>query len=146
MNCPFCDLTGAGIIKETNFCYVKLSNPRLMSGHLLIIPKRHVEKLSELSNEELKELIALTIEFQEKILKNLASGCDIAEHYRPFQKQDRLKVNHLHIHLHPRELFDELYKKCQVFEKEVFNDLPPEEIEKMLKIFLDTSSIPHPEK
>ena len=43
------------------------SNPRLMEGHLLVIPKRHVEKLSELNEEERKELFDTVIEYQEKI-------------------------------------------------------------------------------
>jgi len=77
----------------------------------------------------------MIIEFQEKILSKVASGCDIRQNYRPFQKQDSLKINHLHIHLQPRELFDELYKNSQVFEKDVFKDLQLEELDKMLKIF-----------
>ncbi len=135
MDCPFCNLNKEKIIAETKFCYALLSNPRLMPGHTLIIPKRHVEKLSELSDEELKDIIRLTIEFQEKIIKNIAFGCDIAEHYRPFQKQDRLKVNHLHIHLQPRELFDNLYQKCQIFEKEVWEDLTEKESKEILDFF-----------
>lgn len=106
-----------------------------MPGHLLVVPKRHVEKISNLNKNEQEELFKTIIEFQEKILSKVASGCDIRQNYRPFQKQSRLKVHHLHFHLHPRELFDELYEKCQVFEKDVFKDLFSEELDKMLKIF-----------
>ena len=139
MNCPFCNINSekTRILKEKKFVRVIFSNPRLMPGYLLIVPKRHVEKISELNREERKELFETIIEFQGKILSKIASGCDIRINYRPFQKQDNLKVNHLHIHLHPRELFDELYKKCQIFEKDVFKDLTPEELDKMFKIFSD---------
>lgn len=137
MDCPFCNINSekTRILEDKKFVRVIFSNPRLMPGHLLAVPKRHVEKLSELNEEEKKELFETIIEFQEKILSKVASGCDIRQNYRPFQKQDRLKVNHLHFHLHPRELFDELYEKCQVFEKNVFKDSSPEELDKMLKIF-----------
>lgn len=137
MRCPFCDIDSerTRILKEGKFMRVIFSNPRLMPGHLLIVPKRHVHKISELNNEEREELFETTILFQEKILKKISSGCDIRQNCRPFQKRDRLKVDHLHIHLQPRELFDELYEKCQIFEKEVFKDLGKEELEKMIKLF-----------
>ena len=105
-----------------------------MPGHLLAIPKRHVERLSELSEDEKKGLFDKVIEFQEKILKHY-SGCDIRQNYRPFQKQDGIKFNHLHIHLHPREFEDKLYQKCQIFEKKIFSELTNQEKEKFLRLF-----------
>ena len=139
MECPFCNinLEKTRILKDGNFTRVIFSNPRLMPGHLLVVPKRHVEKISDLDEKERKELFEMIVEFQEKILSKIASGCDIRQNYRPFQKQDNLKINHLHIHLQPRENFDELYEKSQIFEKDVFKDLQSEELEEMLKIFLE---------
>jgi len=136
MNCPFCNINKekTRILKENSKTLVILSNPRLVEGHILIIPKKHVEKLSELSAEERKELFDTLIEFQEKVLKDIAKGCDIRQNYRPFQKQDKLKVNHLHIHLQPRKLFDELYEKCQIFEKNVFKELSKEEMKRFSKL------------
>ncbi len=138
MKCPFCNIDEekTRIIKDNNSCYVCFSNPKITEGHLLIIPKRHVEKLSELNKVEREDLFNLVIEYQEKILKNIAKGCDIRQNYRPFQKQDNLKVNHLHIHLQPREFEDELYEKSQIFEKNLFRRLTKEEIKKINK-FLD---------
>jgi len=106
-----------------------------MPGHLLVVPKRHIEKISELNKNEQEELFKMIVEFQEKILRKVAPGCDIRQNYRPFQKQDGLKVNHLHIHLHPRTLFDELYKKSEVSHIDIFKDLSSKELDKMLKIF-----------
>ncbi len=101
----------------------------------MVIPKRHIEKLSELNKEEKKELLETIIEFQEKILSKISKGCDIRQNYRPFQNQDNLKVNHLHIHLQPREFKDELYKKSQITEKEIFRELEEGEIDKILELF-----------
>jgi diadenosine tetraphosphate (Ap4A) HIT family hydrolase len=137
MECPFCNinLEKTRILKDGKFVRVIFSNPCLMSGHLLVIPKRHAEKISDLNKNEQEELFKTIVEFQEKILDKVASGCDIRQNYRPFQKQDRLKINHLHFHLYPRELFDELYKKCQIFEKNIFKDLSLEELDEMFRIF-----------
>lgn len=123
MECPFCNIwrnEKYRILSELEHCFVIFSNPRLMKGHLLVIPKRHVEKLAILSPEELKEIISAVVEFQEKILARISSGCDIRQNCRPFQKQDDLKIDHVHFHLQPRELYDELYQKCQKFETDVF--------------------------
>ena len=121
MTCPFCSLNPERntVIESRKNCFVMFSNPRLMEGHLLIIPKKHVERLSELNGNEKKELLEIVIEFEEKLLK-IFPGCDIRQNYRPFVKQGDYKVDHLHIHLQPRTLEDELYKKVQVFEKEIF--------------------------
>lgn len=137
MDCPFCnfDKERTRIIKEGKYIWIILSNPRLVDGHLLIVPKRHIEKLSELKEEEKKELLDTVIEFQEKILLTFSSGCDIRQNCRPFLKESEVKVDHLHIHLLPREFEDELYKKCQVFEKEIFRILTEEEKEKFVKLF-----------
>ena len=139
MECPFCNINSekTRILKDGNFTRVIFSNPRLMPGHLLVVPKRHVEEISDLDEKERKELFEMIVEFQEKILSKIAPGCDIRQNYRPFQKQDNLKINHLHIHLQPREIFDELYEKSQIFEKDIFKDLQSEELEKMFKIFLE---------
>lgn len=136
MACPFCgiDKEKNRVLKEGEHTVVIFSNPRLMPGHLLVIPKRHVEKLSELKEEERKELIDNVMEFQEKILKKIAPGCDIRENYRPFQKQNDLKVHHLHIHLQPRDLEDELYKGCQIHETKVFKPLNGEEVKSISEL------------
>ena len=138
INCRFCNIEeqqNQRIISVRDTVVVILSNPRLMSGHLLVIPKRHVLGLSELTTEEQKELFDTVIEFQEKILKNVASGCDIRQNNRSFQAESDLKVHHVHVHLQPRELEDELYQSSQIYERNIFKPLAPEEVEKYRKLF-----------
>lgn len=136
MSCPFCEINKEKtiIIKQKEYCYVCFSNPRLMEGHCLVVSKRHVEKISELNGKERKELFDTLVEYQEKILNNISKGCDIRQNYRPFQKQNNLKLDHLHIHLQPRHFKDELYKKCQIFERDIFRAITQEEINKIIKL------------
>lgn len=133
MNCPFCNFNKKEMIFEGKKVFVCLSNPRLVKGHLLVISKRHVQKLSELDENERKELFDVVIKFQEKILKKFSKGCDVRQNYRPFQKQNKLKIDHLHVHLQPREFKDELYEKCQIFETSIFRELVKDEKDKILK-------------
>src|SRR3989344_7071444 len=139
MKCPFCNINKEKtvIINEGKNTRVILSNPKLMQGHLLVIPKRHVEKISQLEKNEREELFDKVIEFQEKILVKIAKGCDIRQNFRQLQKEDNLKVNHLHIHLQPREFEDKLYNKSQIFEKQIFSELTKQEKDKIIKIFVN---------
>jgi len=134
-SCPFCKQDKSFLIKDGKFVYVRLSNPRLVDGHLLVIPKRHIERLSELTEEERTEIFNMTAELQDKILGRFSAGCDVRQNCRPFLPQGRLKVDHLHIHLLPREFDDELYKKSMISEKEIFRDLTDEERIRFVKLF-----------
>mgnify|MGYP001616142049 CR=1 FL=1 len=135
--CVFCNLNleRTRIIYKSEKSYIILSNPALMKGHCLVIPKRHVEKLSELGIEERKDLLEQIIQIEERLLKKFP-GCDIRQNYRPFQQQSNLKINHLHFHLQPRELYDELYKKSQIYETQVFKFLSSEEAEALKNFIL----------
>jgi len=130
--CPFCTILKEKqirLFKEYNHSFLVFSDPQLMPGHLLVIPKRHVEKLSELPQEEKAELFELVEEYQEKILATIAPGCDICQNYRPFIKQGQLKVDHLHFHLRPRDNEDSLFQGAQKFEKDLFKSLSDEEFQ-----------------
>lgn len=138
MKCPFCEINVeiTRVVKDGRLARVILSNPRRMPNHLLVTPKRHVEKISELEKEELGEIFELLIEFEEKLLESGAGGCDIRQHYRPFIKdgESRTKVGHLHFHLQPRELNDQLFLKSQSLQDDLWEDLTEEEIERSLRL------------
>ena len=129
-NCPFCGSAReeGRMLKEGKYAYVIVSNPRLMPGHLLVIPKRHCEgRLEDLTKEERDEIFELLAEFQAKILEKLASGCDIRQNFKPYVENSTTHVNHMHFHLYPRENEDELYKKVDEHRKPLYQDLTDEE-------------------
>jgi len=133
MNCPFCNITKKEpdrVLKEKEHFVVFLSNPRLMKGHTLVVPKRHVKRLKELTREEKEELIETIIEFQNKILDNIAEGCDIRRHYRPFL-DDAVTVSHLHFHLQPRHFADKLWEESQQHQRNLLENLNEEEKKEM---------------
>ena len=138
MDCPFCaiDKEKTRIVKRYKNFFVVLSNPRLVRGHLLVIPKKHFEKLFELNKKLKGELFEILVEFQEKLLR-FYFGCDIRQNYRPFLKENKFKVSHLHFHLIPRKFEDKLYKKSQIFEKEIFENLRDKEAKEVINILED---------
>ena len=132
-DCPFCDIdeVKTRMLQETKTVRVIFSNPRLMKGHLLVTPKRHVEQLWDLSEMELKETFSHIYKLQKQLAETLGTGCDIRQNYRPFMKQGRLKVDHLHFHLLPRTFKDDLYERSMKYETDIFADLIQGEIEEV---------------
>lgn len=104
------------MVKETANVVVALANPRLVAGHLVIFPKEHIARLGELAWEPRSELMETVVEFQEKIMDRLASGCDIRYGSLPTLPQHTKGAEHAHIHLYPREVNDDLFCRSQVYE------------------------------
>src|SRR3989338_6153507 len=100
-----------------------LSNPYLLVGHCLVIPIEHYECLDEIPNNICIELFFETRNVARLLRERLgASGIDIRHNFRPFLRESQYKVNHLHFHVIPRELDDELYQKSMKHEVGVFKD------------------------
>lgn len=123
--CPFCNIGQEKnrILKEGRHVIVILSNPRLMPGHTLVIPRRHVSTLGQLKPAERKELFDTAIAFQEKLIQVMGkgSGCDWSQHDRPFMPTTQLTIpGHLHIHLRPRKWKDRFYRKVSIHETPLF--------------------------
>jgi diadenosine tetraphosphate (Ap4A) HIT family hydrolase len=111
-NCPFCHLDDR-VLKENKRANAFLSNPRKVPGHFLVAPKRHLEKPWELTGEELADVFELLFFIERKLVSKLGEGADIRQNYRPFLKQGRLKVDHVHFHVYPRYNEDYLYQTAE---------------------------------
>ncbi len=135
--CPFCHRSAEGVrlIEEREYVYALLSDPYLIKGHTLIIPKRHVERPSELTDDERIELFDTVLEYQDKILDQFASGCDIRQNCKPFLPESKVKVNHVHFHLLPREFEDEYYETSQCLENKLWQDLADEDIRSLKRVY-----------
>jgi len=70
----------------------------MAKGHTLVIPKKHVTRLKELSEEEAKKLFAGLKKVIEKIEK-ISPDYNIIINQGPKAGQE---IDHLHIHIIPR--------------------------------------------
>lgn len=132
-NCPFCDPTERTLL-ENDLARVILSNPRKVPGHFLVTPKRHVEKPWDLKPKELQAIFDLIFEVEQKIIGKLGDGCDVRQNYRPFMKQNELKVDHIHFHVIPRTLNDYIYSVSEKYDTELFAELDDTEREAVSKL------------
>ncbi len=135
-DCPFCNISKEGrTLKEGKFAHVIFSNPRLMPGHLLVIPKRHIERISELGKDERDEIFDLLVEFQTKILDKLSDGCDMRQNFKPYVKNSRTHVDHVHFHLLPRNFQDEIQEKAEKHKDPLYKDLSDKEKQELTILF-----------
>lgn len=97
-NCIFCNPTN--ILINGEYSYSRLDGYPVSEGHCLVIPKRHVISIDDLTDSELKDLY--TVLKQTKIM--------LCEVYQPDGFNIGINegeaagqtVGHLHIHIIPR--------------------------------------------
>lgn len=113
--CPFCyiDQEKTKVVEDAPLYYVAFSNPGLVPGHLLVIPRRHLERPWELNPEERVAIFDTVLKYQQIIAERFAQGVDQQENFRPFLPQSNIKVDHIHWHLKPRWPNDELHQATQ---------------------------------
>lgn len=103
-NCPFCNKSPCDyIIESENFAVIYNISP-ILPGHVLVIPKKHVESLFELPDEEVAEFMLLgrdAAKLLTAVFNTDAFNWAIQEREAAGQS-----VAHLHMHLVPRTLGD----------------------------------------
>jgi len=97
--CPFCDLKDKYFVKELSNTVLTTSLFPYIDGHLLIIPKRHIETLSEVTLREWKEIKEL-FSCARKVLEEKLKIKDVNLLYREGENSGK-SVGHLHFHVVP---------------------------------------------
>lgn len=74
--------------------------------------------------------------YQRMIVERFAKGCDVQQNTRPFIPESKVKVDHVHWHLKPRNPGDELQLATQG-QSALWQDLTPEYMERFKALYLD---------
>ncbi len=107
--CPFCTHKDP-VLKENTLAQVVLSNPHKVPGHVLVMPRRHIELPWELTADELQAVFELIFFVEKRLIGKLGDGVDIRQSYWPFKERGKLKVNHVLFHVIPRSEGDYLFQ------------------------------------
>ena len=100
MDCPFCSMPHERILLSNLMGIVVRDAYPISKGHTLIIPRRHVGSLFDLSHSERDALFNLVEEAKRRLDKEFQPDAfNIAINDGPAAGQT---VPHLHIHLIPR--------------------------------------------
>ena len=106
MDCIFCKISNGEIltkkITETNHSIAFLDAFPLTKGHTLIIPKKHHEKIQDMSIEENSDLFSTVHSVISKVDK-LTGATLVAIHNGKDAGQE---IPHVHVHLVPRSSDD----------------------------------------
>lgn len=104
MECPFCRKTATDFFLETKSFAAIYNIAPILPGHSLVIPRRHVESLFELTDSELAEFMRLgrdVARLLKQVLQTDAFDWAIQEKEAAGQS-----VAHLHMHVVPRRIGD----------------------------------------
>ena len=106
MDCIFCKIVSGEIkskfLKETALSVSFLDAFPLATGHVLVIPKNHHQKIQDMSNEENADLFSLVHQMVSNVDKITGSTL-IAVHNGKDAGQE---IPHVHVHLVPRSRND----------------------------------------
>ncbi len=106
MDCIFCKIIAgeipAKILKETSSTISFLDAFPLAKGHVLVIPKNHIQKIQDMSHEENTDLFSLVHLMISKV-DALTGATLVAVHNG---KEAGQEVPHVHVHLVPRSAND----------------------------------------
>ncbi|MFZ8908445.1 MAG: HIT family protein [Nitrosopumilaceae archaeon] len=106
MDCIFCKIANGEIptkmITETNHSIAFLDAFPLTKGHTLVIPKKHHEKIQNMSSEENIDLFSTVHSVISKVDK-LTGATLMAVHNG---KEAGQEIPHVHVHLVPRNSND----------------------------------------
>ena len=131
--CPFCNPLSR-VIKSNSTAQMFLSDPRKVPGHFIVTSKKHVEKPWELKAKEINDIFELIFFIEKKVIGKLGEGCDIRQNYRPFVKQNALKIDHIYFHVIPRSYQDYIYQKVEKYETDLFAELDDLESQEVIKL------------
>ncbi len=117
MDCIFCKIINNEIpsykIYEDNLFIAILDINGDSNGHTLVIPKRHIETIEELNNEELQQLIKISNIIKDKITKTFNSdGFTYI-----VNSGSRQEIKHFHMHIKPHYKDNVLIPLEEVYSK-----------------------------
>ena len=100
MECPFCKARREVVLYEDELIRILIDSYPASRGHLLVVPRRHVESWEKLSNEEKTALIRGMELAMEKLKEALKpDGFNVGMNLGKAAGQT---VPHLHLHVIPR--------------------------------------------
>ena len=119
--CVFCNYHD-DMIYEDDSVYVVHDKYPITEGHILVIPKKHYENITEMPDDELCDLIKVVKKMELLLMGKMdVKGFTIKQNWQPFVN-NRLVIHHVHFHVVPRQFNDSLVynlKRMELSESEI---------------------------
>ena len=103
--CPFCNLEDDQVLLSNSTAVVIRDGFPVTEGHSLVIPRRHIESLFDLTEEEFQDLGELSSDVRRRLLDSddTIEGFNIGVNDGTVAGQT---VPHCHVHIIPRRAGD----------------------------------------
>ncbi|MFH1325561.1 MAG: HIT family protein [archaeon] len=97
-NCGLCIAfkKGSQVIDESDLCFSMVNYEPMQKGHVMVVPKRHVELLADFSDDEIKDFFRMIDKTRKLVEKSHDNGVLILLNGKKFKSQ-----NHFHMHIVP---------------------------------------------
>lgn len=103
-HCVFCQRIAEEVITENDLAAVMIDNYPVAPGHVLVVPKRHVETFFEATLEEIDAITQLIFGIREQLEEKYhPDGYNIGANVGKAGGQG---IFHLHVHVIPRYFGD----------------------------------------
>lgn len=103
-DCIFCNIPAEKVIEENSLVLALFDNYPVNPGHVLVVPKRHVETYFDATLDEMDAITRLIIKIKQKLDEQFhPHGYNIGINVGAAAGQTIL---HLHVHVIPRYLGD----------------------------------------
>lgn len=102
-SCDFCKPEDLGwrTIRSDELFISFVSRPWFRPGQCLVVPRRHIASVAELSKAEAGDMMIELGRLSLALDEGYGSG--IMQKYQPLQTENGIKMNHLHAHVFPRQ-------------------------------------------
>ena len=117
-DCPFCDINKNYIVEKWKYFSVVMARAPYTKDHLLIIPNRHIVRLSEVTSEERWTLAPLIEKWTTK-LEKIHSEVNILLRDGVAHGIIWKSIDHLHFHLIPDR---PVYSSTGWWNREIYTD------------------------
>ncbi len=98
--CPFCDLKDKYIVAFRGNVVLTMNLFPYVDGHLMVIPRTHVERLADVSSEDWQDMHFL-IDLGIRLVKEELQIPDVNVLYREGTAKSGSSLKHLHVHVIP---------------------------------------------
>lgn len=92
------------IIYETDLFIVKAAKGMVVPGHLLLIPKKHINGIAEMSMNQIETIYSFSINLVEKIKSSMNCDVILYEHGSIPEGRHKNSIVHAHLHIIPYNL------------------------------------------
>ncbi len=111
-----------------------LSDPRMVLGHTIVIPREHREPPESLTDAEKVAMLLETERLSRLMLGSFAVGVDVWQKTRPYMPENAIRRRHYHTHVIPCEPGDGTYESGLIWTPDRFSELTHAEAKTVLEV------------